>query len=241
MAESKIEWTESTWNPVTGCTKISEGCRHCYAERMALRLQAMGVKNYADGFQVRCHENAITLPLSWKKPRVIFVNSMSDLFHDEIPVTFLKKVFDVMNATPQHTYQILTKRAERLRQIASTVNLKWTDNIWMGVTVENQDHVQRIECLSQVPAVTRFISMEPLLGPIHANLDEIDWVIVGGESGPGARPMKKEWVTDLRDQCVSQGVRFFFKQWGGVQKKKNGRLLDNRIWDEMPKREMAFA
>ena len=235
MSESKIEWTEATWNPVTGCSKISEGCRHCYAERMAIRLQAMGVENYRDGFKVRCHDKSLHLPFQWKKPKMIFVNSMSDLFHEDIPFSFLCQVFDVMNTTPQHTYQILTKRAEHLVKLAPKLN--WSPNIWMGVTVEHQNYVHRIDLIKQVPSVVRFVSMEPLLSPIDANLDQIDWVTVGGESGPGARPMAKEWVTSIRDQCVEKNIYFFFKQWGGIQKKKNGRLLDNRIWDEIPNSE----
>jgi len=234
MSESKIEWTESTWNPVTGCTKISDGCRHCYAERMALRLQAMGVKNYQDGFNLRCHQSALALPYSWKKPRMIFVNSMSDLFHQDVPLGFLQDIFDVMNKTPRHTYQILTKRADRLAQLNH--HFRWTKNIWMGVTVESNDYVGRIDCLREVNSSVRFLSIEPLLGSIPSmNLEGIDWVIVGGESGPGARPIKKEWVTDIRDQCLEWGIPFFFKQWGGVQKKKNGRLLDGITWDGMPK------
>lgn len=232
MAETKIEWTEATWNPVTGCTKISEGCRHCYAERMAMRLQAMGAENYRDGFHVRCHENSLLLPFTWKRPRMIFVNSMSDLFHKEIPFEFLSRVFEVMNRTPHHTYQVLTKRADRLAELAPL--LTWTPNIWMGVTVERQDYTDRINSLRLVGSAVRFISMEPLLGPIDTDLNGIDWVIVGGESGPGARPMLEDWVIDIRDKCVRNGVLFFFKQWGGTQKKKNGRLLENRTWNEMP-------
>lgn len=240
MSSTKIEWTEATWNPVTGCTKISEGCRHCYAERMAMRLQAMGAENYRDGFLVRCHEKALLIPFSWKRPRMIFVNSMSDLFHKDIPFGFLHRIFEVMNHTPQHTYQILTKRADRLSELAP--RLSWTPNIWMGVTVESQGYVGRIDCLRTVGAAVRFISMEPLLGPVNADIEGIDWVIVGGESGPGARPMRKEWVTEIRDQCIVKGVPFFFKQWGGVQKKKNGRLLENRTWDGMPEsRNNIFA
>ena len=232
MTETKIEWTETTWNPVTGCTKISEGCRHCYAERMAMRLQAMGAENYRDGFMVRCHERSLLLPFSWKRPRMIFVNSMSDLFHKDIPFGFLRRVFEVMNQTPHHTYQVLTKRADRLAELAPL--LSWSPNIWMGVTVESQDYIGRIDCLRTVGAAVKFISMEPLLSPINADLSGVDWVIVGGESGPGARPMLKEWVVEIRDQCAIDGIPFFFKQWGGVQKKKNGRLLENKIWEQMP-------
>lgn len=233
MAETKIEWTQVTWNPVTGCSKISAGCLHCYAERMALRLQAMGAENYRDGFAVRCHDRSLGLPYSWKKPRLVFVNSMSDLFHEEVPLDFLRKVFGVMNDTPQHTYQILTKRAERLQELAPL--LDWSDNIWMGVTVESQENVRRIDSLRSVPAALRFLSIEPLLGPIRSlDLTGIDWVIVGGESGPNARPMKEEWVLPIRDLAVDSGIPFFFKQWGGVIKKRNGSLLQGRYWKQYP-------
>jgi protein gp37 len=233
LKPSKIEWTESTWNPVTGCTKISTGCKNCYAERMAKRLQAMGQPNYVNGFEVTCHPETLKMPYKWKKPQMIFVNSMSDLFHNEVPASFIDEIFFTMNETPWHTYQVLTKRAGRLKVISKRLN--WTPNIWMGVTVETADHMNRIDHLRQVPAAVRFLSLEPLLGPLpNLNLTGINWVIVGGESGPGARPMKKEWAEDLRDQCLSANVPFFFKQWGGVQKKKAGRLLDERTWDDMP-------
>lgn len=233
MSTSKIEWTESTWNPVTGCTKISTGCKHCYAERMAKRLHAMGVENYRNGFEVACHPDSLKIPYKWKKPQMIFVNSMSDLFHNEVRSNFIEEVFFTMNETPWHTYQVLTKRAGRMKVLSK--RLKWTPNIWMGVTVETADFYKRIDDLRQVPAAVRFLSLEPLLGPLpNLNLDGINWVIVGGESGPGARPMNPEWVTDIRDQCLAANVPFFFKQWGGVQKKKAGRELDNRTWDEMP-------
>ncbi len=233
MASSKIEWTESSWNPVTGCTKISEGCRNCYAERMAKRLKAMGQPNYRNGFDVTCHPHVLSLPLKWKKPKTIFVNSMSDLFHEDIPVPFVREVFSTMNEARWHTFQVLTKRAERLAQLAE--RFKWTPNIWMGVTVESASHVQRIDFLRQVPSAVRFLSLEPLLGPIpNLNLEKIDWVIVGGESGPGARPMLAEWVTDIRDQCLDAAVPFFFKQWGGFRKKAAGRKLDGYIWEQMP-------
>lgn len=233
MATSKIEWTESSWNPVTGCTKISEGCRNCYAERMAGRLKAMGQPNYRNGFKVTCHPHTLTLPLKWKKPRTIFVNSMSDLFHEEVPLAFLDEIFFTMNEARWHTFQVLTKRAEYMAQISGRFN--WTPNIWMGVTVESAKHVDRMDFLRDVPAAVRFLSLEPLLGPIpDLNLEGIDWVIVGGESGPGARPMRKEWVLEIRDRCLDAGVPFFFKQWGGVQKKKAGRLLEDKIWDQMP-------
>ena len=231
--KSSIEWTESTWNPVTGCTKISSGCKHCYAERMAKRLHAMGQTNYRNEFKVTCHPNTLGTPLKWKKSQMIFVNSMSDLFHKEVPVGFIDEIFFTMNEARWHTFQVLTKRAGRLMQLAN--RFKWTSNIWMGVTVENSDHIDRIDHLREVPAAVRFLSLEPLLGPLpNINLDKIDWVIIGGESGPGARPMDQEWATDLRDQCLNAKVPFFFKQWGGVQKKKAGRLLDERTWDQMP-------
>ena len=231
---SAIEWTESSWNPVTGCTKISAGCAHCYAERMARRLYAMGQPNYRNGFEVTCHPDTLELPLKWKKSQMIFVNSMSDLFHKAVPAEFIGEIFFTMNQARWHTFQILTKRADRLRQLAP--RLKWTPNVWMGVTVENSAHVDRIDRLREVPAAVRFLSLEPLLGPLpELDLTLIDWVIVGGESGPGARPMDPAWVLDLRDQCLNAGVAFFFKQWGGVRKKKAGRLLEKRTWDQMPR------
>jgi protein gp37 len=230
---SNIEWTEMTWNPVTGCTKVSPGCANCYAERMAKRLKAMGAARYADGFAVRMHEDALEAPLHWKAPRKIFVNSMSDLFHKDVPLAFIQRVFEVMNRCPQHQFQILTKRAARLAQVAS--QLQWTPNIWMGVSVEDQKRAQRAKLLAQVPACVRFLSVEPLLGPIPAlPLDGIHWVIVGGESGPGARPMKAEWVEDILRQCRGHDVAFFFKQWGGIQKHRTGRLLRGRTYEEMP-------
>jgi protein gp37 len=237
---SAIEWTESTWNPVTGCTKISPGCKHCYAERMAKRLQAMGQPNYANGFGLTPHEHALKLPLTWKKPRTIFVNSMSDLFHEQVPGEFILRVFDVMGRADWHQYQLLTKRSERLQELDS--QLSWQSHVWMGVSVEAQEYVHRIDDLRQTHAQTKFLSVEPLLGPL-ANLDlsGIDWVIVGGESGPGARPMKAEWVTSIRDQCRQARIPFFFKQWGGPQKKKAGRELEGRIWDEMPKSKPRFS
>jgi protein gp37 len=206
---------------------------HCYAERMANRLKLMGQPNYANGFKLAMHEHALDLPLKWKKPQTIFVNSMSDLFLKDVPLSFIKKVFDVMNCAHWHTFQVLTKRADRLLELSR--ELSWASNIWMGVTVENKDYVHRIECLRQTGAYIKFLSVEPLLGPIpYMNLTEIDWVIVGGESGPGARPMSSEWVIEIRDQCCKTGVPFFFKQWGGVRKKKAGRELEGRTWDEMP-------
>jgi protein gp37 len=232
-AASSIEWTESTWNPVTGCTKVSPGCKHCYAERMAKRLEAMGQPNYADGFQVRMHEHAVQLPLTWRKPRTIFVNSMSDLFHNAVPVDFIRRVFDVMEKANWHQYQLLTKRSERLLELDS--QLAWLPHIWMGVSVENQDYAFRIDHLRKIRAHVKFLSLEPLLGPLpDLDLARIDWVIVGGESGPGARPMETSWVTDIRDQCSRSKTPFFFKQWGGVHKKRAGRELEGRTWDELP-------
>ena len=230
---SAIEWTESTWNPVTGCTKISPGCANCYAERMARRLQAMGQPNYAAGFKLTVHEHVLGLPLTWKTPQAIFVNSMSDLFHQGVPTDFIMRAFDVMNQADWHCYQILTKRSERLLQLDP--QLGWADHIWMGVSVENADYLSRIDDLRQTGAAVKFLSLEPLLGPMgRLDLAGIDWVIVGGESGPGARPMEESWALEIRDQCVDEGVPFFFKQWGGTQKKKAGRLLEGRTWDETP-------
>ncbi len=232
-ANSKIEWTEMTWNPVTGCSKISQGCKHCYAERMAHRLQAMGVERYRNGFEVTLHWDLIDLPRRWKDPHVVFVNSMSDLFHEAVPLEFIRLVFKTMLECPQHTFQVLTKRSSRLREIAP--NLSWPVNVWMGVSVENQGAVRRLNDLLVVPSAIRFLSIEPLIGPVDLeSLSGIDWVIVGGESGPGARPMKLEWVEAILRQCRSNGVSFFFKQWGGVWKKRNGRNLKGRTYDEMP-------
>jgi protein gp37 len=230
---SKIEWTESTWNPVTGCTKISAGCKNCYAERMALRLKAAGSPNYANGFRVTLHHHAIEIPLRWKQPRTIFVNSMSDLFHKDIPFDFILKIFEVMRRASHHRFQILTKRSGRLLKLSS--RLTWPENVWMGVTVENVDCSFRIDDLQQTAAAIKFISFEPLLEQIpNIDLEGIDWVIVGGESGPNARPMKSQWAIDIRDQCLDADVPFFFKQWGGINKKKNGRILDGCTWDKMP-------
>lgn len=230
---SKIEWTESTWNPVTGCTKISIGCKNCYAERMALRLNAMGQPNYRNGFCVTTHPHVLNIPLRWKQPRTIFVNSMSDLFHKAVSCDFILEVFDVMHQASHHQFQVLTKRSQRLLQLSA--KLQWPANVCMGVTVENSDCIFRIEHLRQTAAAIKFLSIEPLLDLIpHLDLNGIDWVIVGGESGPGARPMRLEWATDIRDQCLDAGVPFFFKQWGGVNKKKNGRLLDGRTWNQTP-------
>ncbi|MBN1943194.1 MAG: phage Gp37/Gp68 family protein [Phycisphaerae bacterium] len=231
--KSQIEWTESTWNPVTGCTKISPGCKHCYAERMAKRLQAMGQPNYAKGFSLAVHPHVVETPLRWNTPQVIFVNSMSDLFHKGVPLEFIHRVFGVMNQASRHQFQILTKRSGRLLQLAP--RLLWTKNIWMGVSVETERYVHRINDLRRTRAEVKFLSLEPLLGALpNLDLTDIDWVIVGGESGPGSRPMKEQWVLDIRDQCVKQDVPFFFKQWGGINKKKNGRMLQGQTWDEMP-------
>ena len=232
-SDSSIEWTNSTWNPVTGCTKISPGCKHCYAERMAHRLKEMGVAKYSQGFSPTIHVDSLRLPLSWKKPQIIFVNSMSDLFLEEISDDFIQDTFRVMNDAHWHTFQILTKRSKRLVDLSR--ELKWTENIWMGVSVENREYLSRVDDLRKTEAHIKFLSIEPLLGPIpDLDLSDIDWVIVGGESGHGARPMKEEWVLDILEQCQRSKVPFFFKQWGGVQKKKTGRSLLGRTWDEMP-------
>ena len=233
MKKSKIEWTGSTWNPVTGCTKISSGCLNCYAERMALRLKAMGQKNYRNGFKVTCHRHTLDMPLRWKRPQMVFVNSMSDIFHKDVPDDFILDIFSTMREANQHQYQILTKRAERLAELSP--ELPWLENIWMGVTVEDADYKDRIDYLRYTGAKIKFLSLEPLLGDLgELNLDGIDWVIVGGESGPGARPIEIGWVRNIREQCLARKVPFFFKQWGGINKKKAGRLLDGKTWDEMP-------
>jgi protein gp37 len=231
--QSSIEWTEATWNPVTGCSKISPGCKHCYAERMAFRLQAMGHANYRNGFKVTLHEDALDLPLRWKKPQTIFVNSMSDLYHRDVPLSFIQKVFTTMHRADWHRYQILTKRPERLVELDA--KLAWAPHVWQGVTVEHPNNYDRIDLLRKSGAHVKFLSLEPLLAPMpKLKLRGIDWAIVGGESGPGARPMAEEWVTEIRDQCLKAGVAFYFKQWGGVFKKRNGRELEGRTWDEMP-------
>lgn len=230
---SPIEWTEATWNPVTGCDKISPGCKHCYAERMAKRLQLMGQPNYAKGFEVTLQPHALEIPLKWRRPRTIFVNSMSDLFHKDVPLEFIKRVFEAMNTADWHQYQVLTKRAERLAELSH--ELPWTPHIWQGVSVESAAYVWRIDRLRESAAHVKFLSVEPLLGPIpNLDLTGIDWVIVGGESGPGAREIDPEWVRDIRDQCLDAGVAFFFKQWGGVNKKRRGRELDGKFWNQMP-------
>lgn len=238
MAHSKIEWTESTWNPVTGCTKISSGCKNCYAERLAKRLKAMGQPNYRNGFKLTLQPQMLGLPLKWRKPQTIFVNSMSDLFHKNVPLEYIQRVFDVMNRAHWHRFQVLTKRAERLEELSPY--LCWTPNIWMGVSVESQKFVQRIDHLRGSGAQVKFLSLEPLLSSLKdLDLKKIDWAIVGGESGIGSRPIKKEWVVEIREQCRNFDVPFFFKQWGGFNKKKSGRLLDGKTWDEMPR--VAYA
>jgi protein gp37 len=230
---SGIEWTESTWNPVTGCNKISPGCKYCYAERMAERLQAMGQPNYKDGFRLTLQPHMLELPLQWKKPQTIFVNSMSDLFHKDVPLEYIQRVFDVMRRAHWHRFQVLTKRADRLAELSP--ELDWPENVWMGVSVENATYLNRIDDLRSTGAAVKFLSLEPLLGPLpKLKLRGVDWVIVGGESGPSARPMAPEWATDIRDQCAKAGVAFFFKQWGGRNKKKAGRVLDGKTYGEMP-------
>jgi protein gp37 len=243
MAErSSIEWTEATWNPTTGCDRTSPGCDHCYALTLAKRLKAMGVAKYQSdgdprtsgpGFGVTLHPDALGLPLHWTSPRTVFVNSMSDLFHEQVPLDFINQVFSVMAETPQHTYQVLTKRAQRLARIAE--DLPWSANVWMGVSIENDRYAFRASHLRNVPAAVRFLSVEPMLGPVPSvDLGGIQWVIAGGESGHGARPIEEAWVVDLQERCAQAGVAFFFKQWGGRTPKAGGRLLDGRTWDEMP-------
>ncbi|SFK85820.1 DUF5131 family protein [Geodermatophilus ruber] len=247
--KSTIEWTEATWNPTTGCDRVSVGCDNCYALTLAKRLKAMGAEKYQNdgdprtsgpGFGVTVHPRALSIPFSWRQPRLVFVNSMSDLFHARVPLDFVRQVFAVMAATPQHTYQVLTKRAARLRKVAD--HLDWPDNVWMGVSVENSDTFDRIDDLRSVPAAVRFLSCEPLLGPLDGiNLDGIDWVIAGGESGSGHRAMDPEWVINLRNACQNAQVPFFFKQWGGRTPKAGGRTLEGLVWDEMPARPLATA
>lgn len=233
MAQSSIEWTEMTWNPTTGCNKVSAGCKFCYAEVMTRRLEAMGVDKYKDGFKLRVHPEALQIPYTWKSPKTVFVNSMSDLFHKDVPLSFIQQVFEVMNDNPQHVFQVLTKRSDILLKYNS--QLKWSHNIWMGVSVENAAVAYRIDDLVKTDARVKFLSCEPLIGPIpDMNLNGIDWVIVGGESGRKPRPMDEDWVLDILDQCKVADVKFFFKQWGGTNKKKTGRILLERTWDEMP-------
>lgn len=240
MAKSSIEWTEMTWNPTTGCDKLSAGCKFCYAEVMTKRLKGMGQEKYSEGFKFRLHPATLLIPFTWKKPQVVFVNSMSDLFHKDVPLSYVQQVFKVMNETPQHTYQVLTKRGDVLSEYAP--NLTFTPNIWIGVSVEDNRVLERIDFLRSVDAHVRFLSLEPLLGPLDKlNLDGISWVIVGGESGFKARPMEETWVEDIRIQCESADVPFFFKQWGGKNKKASGRLLNGRTYDEMPKCLSSFV
>lgn len=235
---SHIEWTNMTWNPVTGCTKVSQGCKHCYASRMAKRLRAMGVERYRNGFKLTVHEDLVELPKKWREPKLVFVNSMSDLFHEKVPLDFIQRVFQTMAECEQHIFQVLTKRASRLRDLASLI--EWPPNVWMGVSVEDERVMHRIHDLVATPAQIRFLSLEPLIGPLpDLPLPGIDWVIVGGESGPGARPMETQWVKDIRRQCRVARVPFFFKQWGGVRKDLTGRELDGRTYDEFP--QVAYA
>ena len=232
-SRSTIEWTEFTWNPVTGCTKISQGCKNCYAQRMSKRLQAMGLEKYKDGFSVAVHEATLDKPLELHKPHLIFVNSMSDLFHKSVPSNFIEAVFDVMNSASQHTFQVLTKRPNRVLHLNERLN--WAPNIWLGTSIESDQWLGRLAQLKKTSAKVKFLSLEPLLGPLpNLALEGIDWVIVGGESGPYARPMEEDWVLEIRDICIKSNVPFFFKQWGGVFKKKTGRVLDNQIWNQMP-------
>ncbi len=240
MAQSNIEWTEMTWNPTTGCSKVSAGCKFCYAEVMSKRLQGMGIEKYKDGFKVRIHPNSLNIPYTWKTSKLVFVNSMSDLFHEDIPLYFIQQVFEVMNNNPQHVFQVLTKRAERLLEVHK--ELKWTQNIWMGVSVENEEVQWRINLLRKTKAKTKFLSLEPLIGALpKLNLKKINWVIVGGESGFRPRPMKPEWVLDIQQQCEKAEVPFFFKQWGGRNKKANGRDLNGKTYNEMPEQIVQAA
>ena len=231
--KTSIEWTDATWNTVTGCTKISLGCKYCYAEKFSHRLQIMGVKKYVNCFNVTLHPESLIEPFGWHKPRLVFVNSMSDLVHEQVPEDFIIEIFNVMAQTPIHTYQILTKRAERMVEIMNRIVL--SENIWIGVTVEHNKYRRRIDLLREVSSVVKFLSLEPLLGPMgYLNLNGINWVVVGGESGYNARECKIEWVREIREQCLRANVPFFFKQWGGKNKKVSGRVIDGRTWDEMP-------
>jgi protein gp37 len=237
---SSIEWTGATWNPSTGCDALSPGCDNCYAERLTNRLKAMGQKKYANGFKLTLHAEALELPLNWKQPQAIFVNSMSDLFHQNVPCEFIQRVFATMRKAYWHQFQILTKRSGRLLALSDSID--WPSNVWMGVSVESERYAKRIDHLRRTQAQTKFLSLEPLLGPLESlDLTGIDWVIVGGESGPGARPMRPEWATSIRDQCLKAGVPFFFKQWGGVQKSRAGRTLEGRIHDAMPVNKASSA
>ena len=240
MSQSSIEWTEMTWNPTTGCSKISQGCKFCYAEIMSKRLQAMGIEKYKDNFKVRIHPDELKKPYKWKKSKIVFVNSMSDLFHPEVPISFIQDVFTVMRENPQHVFQVLTKRSERLLELSE--KLRWTHNIWMGVSVESTEVKKRIKHLRKTDAKVKFLSLEPLLGPLKKlNLKKIDWVIVGGESGHKPRPMEADWVLDIQKQCEDKEVPFFFKQWGGKNKKKAGRILNGRTYDEMPEIDLQHS
>ncbi|MBL0327020.1 MAG: phage Gp37/Gp68 family protein [Cytophagaceae bacterium] len=235
MASTKIEWTESTWNPITGCDKITSGCKFCYAEIMTRRLQAMGQEKYKNGFEVTLHPDTLQEPYNWKKPKMIFVNSMSDLFHKDVPIEYIQKIFKVMKENPQHVFQILTKRADILNYYDSEGWLDWSHNIWMGVTVEDANVMKRIDQLRTTGAKVKFLSCEPLITDLpNMNLQNIDWVIVGGESGRTPRPIKEEWVLNIKEQCNAQKTAFYFKQWGGTNKKKNGRLLEGKSYSEMP-------
>lgn len=236
MANSSIEWTEMTWNPTTGCTKVSAGCKFCYAEIMTRRLKGMGQEKYKDGFKVvKPHEDTLSIPYTWKHPKVVFVNSMSDMFHKDISVEFIQRVFKVMNENPQHVFQVLTKRAERLLEFNG--KLKWTHNIWLGVSVEDERVTNRIDFLRATDAKVKFLSLEPLIGPLpNLNLEKMDWVIVGGESGHRPRTINADWVLDIQEQCKNSDVAFFFKQWGGKNKKAAGRLLNGQTYDEMPEK-----
>lgn len=241
MAQSKIEWTELTWNPITGCTKISAGCKFCYAETMSRRLKAMGVEKYKDGFKLALHHSVLAEPYTWKNSKIVFVNSMSDLFQKDVPIEFIQKVFAVMNDNPQHVFQVLTKRADLLLKYDKEGLLKWSHNIWMGVSVEDNRVKNRIDLLSKTKAKVKFLSCEPLIGPLpKMKLKKIDWVIVGGESGRKPRPMDVDWVLDIQEQCAKANVAFFFKQWGGTSKKKTGRLLNGKTYDEMPEARISL-
>jgi len=244
-----IEWTDATWNPTTGCDRTSPGCDHCYALTLAKRLKAMGSPKYqrdgspktsGPGFGLTIHKDALTIPYRWTHPRRVFVNSMSDLFHDNVPLSFIREVFAVMRDTPQHEYQVLTKRSRRLAKVAH--DLAWPSNVWMGVSIEDDRYVFRARHLCQVPAAVRFLSVEPLIGPVPSlGLEGIDWVIVGGESGQDARPVEPSWIEDIRDRCIATSTAFFFKQWGGRTPKAGGRLLGGRTWDELPTRATTLS
>lgn len=231
--KTKIEWTDTTWNPMTGCSPISDGCKNCYAIKMARRLKAMGNRRYRNGFAVTLHPDLLDAPLSWKKPRMIFVNSMGDMFHEDVPLEYIQQVFATMEKTSQHTFQVLTKRSSRMAELAA--RLPWPKNVWMGVTIESEKYLYRAENLKKTPAAVKFISVEPMIGPVsEIDLQGIDWVIVGGESGAQARTIEKEWAIAVRDKCTASAIPFFFKQWGGPNKKKSGKILDGKIWDQFP-------